>query len=131
MENIDELRETELGQLKAKLDEEFRYKVKLEEQDKVVWEPRILNQRLRRSSSFVCSDYHRPDNDRPKPKSVTPSPWQCQSQALRQLSLVPRFGPKQYYINNTQVHNITDKYLSGASTQALGLCYDPKTVASF
>lgn len=130
MEEIDKKRETEIGKLKAQLDEEFHNKVKLEEQDKVVWEPKILAERLRRSSSFICCNYHQTESYRPKTKTVTTDPWQCQSQAMRQLSLIPRFGPKKFYINNTNIHFIPNSYLSGPSTQARGLCYNPKTVTS-
>ncbi|WAQ96585.1 hypothetical protein MAR_029275, partial [Mya arenaria] len=92
------------------------------------WDPRIMNERLRRSSSFVCPEYTKPACFRPKPKTISVNPWTTNSQAVRQLCSVSRFGPKRFFINNQDIHQIGDQHLKGDTTQALGLCYQPMTV---
>lgn len=100
------------------------------EEDVIVWNPKVKNEPLVRSQSFVCADYTKAACYRRKPKVVSATAWECDSQALRQLSLLPRLGPKAFYFNNQNIHNIGQSYLRGETTQTLGLCCTPRTVDS-
>ncbi|XP_052790698.1 uncharacterized protein LOC128224731 isoform X2 [Mya arenaria] len=125
--DIDTQRGSELGLLKSQTEEEFLVKIGAKEEE-FEWDPRIMNERLRRSSSFVCPEYTKPACFRPKPKTISVNPWTTNSQAVRQLCSVSRFGPKRFFINNQDIHQIGDQHLKGDTTQALGLCYQPMTV---
>lgn len=119
----------ESGLLKSKSAEEMLAKIDAKE-EVISWNPQIVNEKLVRASSFVCADYHRSDSCRSKPKMVSSNPWICQSQACRQMILVQRLGPKRFYLNNQNIHNIEKCHIMRHSTQAIGLCYEPKTVSS-
>ncbi|XP_052267326.1 uncharacterized protein LOC127869079 isoform X2 [Dreissena polymorpha] len=127
--DMDQRRGSEQGLLKSRTENEFLVKIGAKEEE-FEWEPKIVNERLRRSSSFVCAQYDKPACFRAKPKTVAVNPWKVNSQALRQLNMITRFGPRRYYINNQDIHQIGDVHLRGPTTQALGLCYPPKTVAA-
>ncbi|XP_052267328.1 uncharacterized protein LOC127869079 isoform X4 [Dreissena polymorpha] len=116
--DMDQRRGSEQGLLKSRTENEFLVKIGAKEEE-FEWEPKIVNERLRRSSSFVCAQYDKPACFRAKPKTVAVNPWK-----------ITRFGPRRYYINNQDIHQIGDVHLRGPTTQALGLCYPPKTVAA-
>ncbi|KAL4240307.1 hypothetical protein ACF0H5_001100 [Mactra antiquata] len=126
---MDDTKQPELDRIKTQYEDEFLTKIGAKDHEMEI-DPLIKNEPIRRSSSFVCSEYHKPQIFRQKPKIVALDPWECKSQACRQLSMVPRFGPRQYFLNNQNIHTKTAHYLSFPSTKAIGLCHHPKKVDS-
>lgn len=128
----DQRPDNEPSRIKAKTYEEFLVQLGVKkEEDLITWNPKIKNEPLVRSQSFVCAEYTKPACYRRKPKAVSvPNAWCCDSQATRQLTMLSRLGPRNFYYNNQNIHNINNSYLMGDTTQTLGLCTSPRMVGS-
>lgn len=123
--------DNEPNRIKAKTYDEFLVQLGVKkEKDLITWNPKVKNEPFVRSQSFICAEYTKPACYRRKPKAVSANAWSCDSQATRQLTLLSRLGPRKFYYNNQNIHNISKSYLMGETTQTLGLCCSPNTVDS-
>ncbi|XP_062603719.1 uncharacterized protein LOC134265517 [Saccostrea cucullata] len=96
--------EFESEDLKQKAENEFLIKIGAKEEE-FDWHPDILYRRPERPRSSISLDYPL-DLKLGRPKTAgtiqNRNPWACNNQALRQMTLVSRHGPRHRFLNKAQ-----------------------------
>lgn len=114
----------EMKNIKSQYEDEFLVKVGAKKEE-IDWHPMIVSRRTERPKSSYSSISYPTDFRLGRPKtarsSLNRNPWSCGDQALRQMTMITKYGPRRVFFYNRHVSNVLTVHDDDNSIDEQGL----------